>query len=69
MMWTLKQEAHFYLQNTHESAAISFIVLVACVTEEQIFAVQAMGRRCEKNDLANFVRIFSNIYAVSQLFS
>ena len=28
-----------------------------------------MGRRCEKNDLANFVRIFSNICTVSQLFS
>ena len=28
-----------------------------------------MGRRCEKNDLANFAQIFSNIYTVSQLFS
>ena len=28
-----------------------------------------IGRRCEKNDLANFVRIFSYIYPVSQLFS
>ena len=31
--------------------------------------VRIMGRRCEKNDLASFVRIFSNIYAVSQLFT
>ena len=29
----------------------------------------SMGLRCEKNDLANFVPFFSNIYAVSLLFS
>ena len=28
-----------------------------------------MESRCEKNDFANFVRILSNIYTVSQLFS
>ena len=32
-------------------------------------ALHRMGRRCEKNNLANFVQIFSNIYTVSELFS
>ena len=35
---------------------------------KRFFTSLDMGRRCEKNDLSNFVRIFSNIYTASQLF-